>query len=144
MCPTSVVSTGRDSIRLTINDSPVTDYNGINIDQTRDYIKTNCREYLDKILEGHGWSKASNETIKEPLHPNAIGSIESAQAPTDARAAAALADKMGFSYRAAIGELIYAYVTCRPDIGYANGGSVVSNVRKLVWEKSAKKCLIGA
>ena len=30
-----------------------------------------------------------------------------------------LAQKYGFSYRTLLGELMYAYVTCRPDIGYA-------------------------
>ena len=29
-----------------------------------------------------------------------------------------LAQRMGFKYRAAIGELIYAMVTCRPDLAY--------------------------
>ena len=29
-----------------------------------------------------------------------------------------LASKYGFSYRTLLGELLYAYVTCRPDIGY--------------------------
>ena len=33
--------------------------------------------------------------------------------------AAALADKHGFSFRTLLGELLYAYTTCRPDIGYA-------------------------
>jgi hypothetical protein len=32
---------------------------------------------------------------------------------------AALQRKHGFSYRTVLGELMYAYVTCRPDIGYA-------------------------
>ena len=30
-----------------------------------------------------------------------------------------LEKKMGFSYRCLLGELMYAYVTCRPDIGYS-------------------------
>ena len=30
-----------------------------------------------------------------------------------------LEDKYGFAYRTLLGELMYAYVTCRPDIGYA-------------------------
>lgn len=32
---------------------------------------------------------------------------------------AALEAKKGFAYRTLLGELLYAYVTCRPDIGYA-------------------------
>jgi len=32
---------------------------------------------------------------------------------------AALVSKYGFAYRTLLGELLYAYVTCRPDIGYA-------------------------
>ena len=32
---------------------------------------------------------------------------------------AALVSKYGFAYRTPLGELLYAYVTCRPDIGYA-------------------------
>ena len=31
----------------------------------------------------------------------------------------AIEDRLGFSYRQAIGELIYALVTCRPDISFA-------------------------
>ena len=30
-----------------------------------------------------------------------------------------LEDKYGFAYRTLLGELMYAYVVCRPDIGYA-------------------------
>jgi len=30
-----------------------------------------------------------------------------------------LADKQGFKYRSLLGELMYAYASCRPDIGYA-------------------------
>ena len=30
----------------------------------------------------------------------------------------AIEQKAGFSYRTLLGEMLYAYVTCRPDIGY--------------------------
>ena len=30
-----------------------------------------------------------------------------------------LEDKMGFAYQTLLGELIYAYITCCPDIGYS-------------------------
>ena len=110
-------NTGRDSIRLAINDEPVTACNSINIEQTHDYIKINCKDYIEKILAGHGWSQApEKETFEESLHLSAIISIESARGPNDVREAATLAEKMKFSYRAPIGELIYASVTCRPDI----------------------------
>ena len=33
--------------------------------------------------------------------------------------AIALEKTAGFSYRTVLGELMYAYITCRPDIGYA-------------------------
>jgi hypothetical protein len=111
---------GRDPIKITINDEPVTHYNGLDIEQTRDYIKINVRSYIDKILEGHGWSTPTNsETIKEPIHPSGVGSLENNEGPQDSAEADKLEKKMKFGYRAGIGELIYAYVTCRPDIGYA-------------------------
>ena len=33
-----------------------TKYNGLDILQTRDYIKIHCESYIDKILLSHGWS----------------------------------------------------------------------------------------
>ena len=30
-----------------------------------------------------------------------------------------LENKMGFAFRTLLGELMYAYITCRPDIGYS-------------------------
>ena len=35
--------------------------NSVDISQTRDYIKTSCRTFLDKVLDNHGWQ----ETIKQ-------------------------------------------------------------------------------
>ncbi len=54
----------------------------------------------------------------EPLSPSALRKLETTQGPTDAGEAKALETEM-VGYRAALGELIYVYVTCRLDIGYA-------------------------
>ena len=44
---------------------------------------------------------------------------EAAGADEGSKAHADLQAECGFSYRTLLGELLYAYVTCRPDIGYA-------------------------
>ena len=38
-----------------------------------------------------------------------------------------LQEKQGFSYKSLLGEIMYAYVSCRPDIGYAI--TLLSNFR---------------
>jgi len=30
-------------------------YNGINVHQTRDYIKLSCETYIDRVLQTHAW-----------------------------------------------------------------------------------------
>ncbi len=61
-----------------------------------------------------------NETsLVEPLSLSALKELETTEAPSNADEAKALETKMGFGYRSVIGELTYAYVTCRLDIGYA-------------------------
>ena len=75
-----------------------------------------------KILSNRGWSAAnadSSETM-EPLHPNAVKELELTNGPTSGTPeAASLEDTMGYNYRQGIGEVMYAYVTTRPDVGPA-------------------------
>jgi hypothetical protein len=68
-------------------------YNETNIKQTRDYIRLHYTNYIDKILAANTWVGDS--------------------------ARARVKRSMGFSYRKAIGELIWAVVTCRPDLSFA-------------------------
>jgi len=53
-----------------------TEYNGVNIFQTQDYIKLYCESYIDKVLLLHGWSMPSpNESNCHDivlLSPNAM------------------------------------------------------------------------
>ena len=97
-------------------------FNGMDILQTKHYIKLYTQTYIAKILEQHGWTK--------PLHPSTQPvpmnydttyqrNLELARPPALADDKVKLQVKMGFNYRQAIGELLYAMVTCRPDISYA-------------------------
>ena len=53
------------------------------------------------------------------MPPDAISFLYTDSPAEDSDEHAALVDKWKFSYRSLLGELMYAYVTCRPDIGYA-------------------------
>jgi len=102
----------------------VTLFNGLNINQTADYIKISCSTYIDKIMPKHLSSWLSDHDIDNCPTPlpstkkfmtlflNAIG-------VSDPKIQGELEKTMRILYRSAIGELIYAMTTCRPDIAYA-------------------------
>ena len=96
-------------------------YNGIDVDQTRDYIKLSCESYIDKIVSHHGWENEHVANVPIPMRSDSqtIREIQESTGPTDKREQKELQDRMHFSYRQAIGELIYAMSTCRVDIAAA-------------------------
>jgi hypothetical protein len=99
----------------------VSHYNGIEIVQDQDYIKIHVGKYIGKILANHGWeqwSKAESRLI-EPLHPSAFKELEETAPLTSPAEKAELERSAGFAYRNAKCEFLYAFVTCRLDIGYA-------------------------
>ena len=69
----------------------------------------------------HRWNNPGNDEGKpiEPLHPDEVKELETSVGPTTIEDKEVLEKETGFTYRADIGELIYAYVLCSPDIGYA-------------------------
>ena len=55
-----------------------------------------------------------------PIPSDSIEKMYKATGPKEGVAAhKILEDQMGFAYRTLLGELMYAYITCRPDIGYS-------------------------
>ena len=99
-------------------------YNGVDIHQTRDYIKLSCESYISRLLQTHGWSTPDGRTSDRhdsvPLSPDAVPRLyEATGAPEGTSEHRALEAKVGYPYRQVLGELIYAYVVCRLDIGYA-------------------------
>jgi Reverse transcriptase (RNA-dependent DNA polymerase) len=107
------------------DDGLLTKFNGVDISQTRDYVKLSCTSYLTRVLLAHGWDKPgaresdrhdaipiSDDTVKR-LALLDDGPVEGTSAHTSLEAV------MGFSFRQVLGELIYAYVVARLDIGFA-------------------------
>ena len=100
----------------------VTAFNGTDIHQTQTYIKVSCKTYIMKILKGHGWENlqhSSTTTIPMRSDSKHIQELEITEGPTDVIEQKELAAAMIFSYAQAIGELLFAAITCRPDIMYA-------------------------
>jgi dUTP pyrophosphatase len=97
-------------------------YNGVDIDQTSNYIKIHAETYINKILEGHSWFDQNKSMHHKPIpmqsDSNYIHSIESSEPPILEKDKILLQHEMGFNYRQGIGELLYAMVTCRVDIAF--------------------------
>lgn len=103
----------------------IDDFNGVDVRQYADRTVLSCANYIDRVLRTHGWSTASPHEINNmsnstPLPTDAIPQLYATTGPTEGtKEHHDLSTKFGFSYRALLGELLYAYVTCRPDIGYS-------------------------
>jgi hypothetical protein len=98
----------------------LTHYNGIEIIQDRDYVKIPVSTYIGKILANHGWergSKSESRLIKRYTQV-LLGNWKNPP-PTDAIEMSKLEAAAVFIYRTVIGELLYIFVTCRLDMGYA-------------------------
>jgi Reverse transcriptase (RNA-dependent DNA polymerase) len=103
----------------------ISKYNGIDVLQSRDYVKLSCESYIDKLLVAHGWEvprRTDECTLSkhfEPLPQNVIPQLYNDIGPPEyTKAHSDLESSMKFSYRALLGELLYAFVISRPDIGY--------------------------
>ena len=91
-------------------------FNGLDVTQGHHYIKLSCSTYIKKILKTHQWdTPQKSSTTKTPL-PNDqkfIPKLENESGPTDPAEQIELATAMKFKYWQAIGELLFAAITCR-------------------------------
>jgi hypothetical protein len=101
-------------------------YNGIDVTQTRDYIKIDCHTYINKFCEKYVDTWLHNTPITEakplplPACPIWLKKFNSAVGSTNPTEQVALAKSMQVNYRAGVGELIWAMTTCRTDIAFAS------------------------
>lgn len=106
-------------IHVTIGDGLSSHYNGIDILQTREGIKIYCSTYLTNLSAVHGWDTTSKKPL-EPIHPDAVKLLESSKGPPiDSPEGKELAQRNALNYRGVVGEIVYAYILCCPDFGYA-------------------------
>lgn len=100
-------------------------FNGIDVLQTKYYIKISCQTYLEKIAEKHldKWMRELNITSTRPVPMPATESFikrfDAAVGDPDKTVQASLEKEFHFGYRSGIGEIIYAMVTARPDVSTA-------------------------
>ncbi|KAL7555072.1 hypothetical protein ACHAWF_018706 [Thalassiosira exigua] len=101
-------------------------FNGMDVVQTRDYIKLHCKSYIERIFEKHlaSWMKhvpiSSDRPLPMKTEPNYLKRLLTAVGSTDPKEHAKLAKEFGFSFRSGIGEIIYPMSTCRPDLSFAS------------------------
>jgi len=100
-------------------------FDGYDVLQTRDYIKLSAESYIRRLLKAHGWDnpspRESSNKPKPPLHESDIANLFNLVAgPVENTPEhKALEAEQGFGYQSVLGEICFAYVLCRPDIGYA-------------------------
>jgi hypothetical protein len=101
-------------------------YNGIDILQTRYYIKINLKTFINKIFEPYlaTWMKTAYPSPARstplPSDPTWLKKFNAAVGDPDTKIQAQLAKTMQLNYRSGVGELIWAMTTCRPDLSYAS------------------------
>jgi hypothetical protein len=100
--------------------SQIERFNGVDVIQSKHFIKLYNKTYIDKILSRHHWIQQENmpaHTFPIPMMTDNeyLRKLEMTEIPDD-KDIKKLENEMGFGYRQAIGKLIYALVTCRPDI----------------------------
>ena len=98
-------------------------YNGIDVMQTQDYVKIHNATYLKKTLKNHAWlidiQKSHVNPIPMKESTNYQQLLDMAKPPQTEEGKQHLEEEMGFSYHVAIGEAMFAMVTCRPDIAFS-------------------------
>ena len=98
----------------------IDEFNGVQVQQHQHFIKLHNNKYIKQILNNHDWL---HDTFKSHAKPTPMRSdnkyleeLENAVGPASEQDRKELEMKMKFKYRAALGEALYAMVTCRPDI----------------------------
>ena len=98
----------------------ITLFNGLDVKQSRWFIKISVETYLTKTLLPYfnTWLEIPTTPMPVPLGTNEKfhRDLYNAKGDPDPKAQALLAKTMGFGYRKAIGELIWPMTTCRPDL----------------------------
>ena len=115
----SLIAAINDNMRIEVKHLGLIDrFNGLDISQTRYYIKISCEKYLKKMIHGHEDLLKHIPTNPVPLPADSayIRNLETATLPQTIPEIQQLKERMGFNYRQVIGEIIFPMMKCRPEI----------------------------
>ena len=96
----------------------LTKFNGVQVEQSSQYIRIHCSDYLDRLIDRHGWSTPNFSTgtsnVREPTSQHIAKQIDTESGPPEHSPEGILTAKTaGFAYCHLLGALIYAYVVYR-------------------------------
>ena len=106
-------------------DSLLTKFNGVQVEQAKQYVRLHNEDYITRLCDRYGWSITSNlhhtaYAVKEPMLLPVYKQLDVDVGPPEhSIEGRKLTATAGFQYRSLLGTIMYAYVTCRLDIGYA-------------------------
>jgi len=115
----ALISAINDRMRIEVKHLGLIErFNGMDVHQTRYYVKITCEKYLQKMIKGH------DDLLKHvPAHPVPLPAdsaylknLETAAVPQTIPEKLRLKESMGFNYRQVIGEIIFPMMKCRPEI----------------------------
>jgi len=116
-----------DKLSIPIKQQGLLDmYNGVDVLQSRHYIRISCTSFITKISEKYQstWMKhlyaPSARPTPLPTDATWLKEFNKATGDPDKTSQALLEKEMHLSYRAGVGELIWAMTTCRPDLAFAS------------------------
>ncbi len=101
-------------------------FNGIDVVQTQHYIKVSCHTYINTFCEKYLDTWLGKTPITEnrptplPTDPTRIKNFNAVVGSSDNEIQKELSNKMQIKYKAGVGELIWAMMTCRPDIAFTS------------------------
>ena len=82
----------------------IKDFNGIDVNQTKEYIQINCSDYIDRVLTSHDWQDMHDTGILAPLPEDSVTKMyaevigESGGGPREGTTEHAILEKkIGFS-----------------------------------------------
>ena len=114
------------SLSIPVKDQGIIEwYNGIDVEQTKYYIRLHATTYFNKMLKNHGWfdtnmiEMAANDIIPMSGDNEYLRRLDRATPPDNPADQANLQSLFGFKYRQVVGEILYPMVKCRPDLSNA-------------------------
>jgi hypothetical protein len=101
-------------------------YNGVDILQTKHYIKLSVKTFINKVFKSHiaTWMKMCypmpSRLTPLPSDQTWLRIFNAAIRDPDAKVQSQLAKSMQLIYQSGVGELIWAMTTCHPDLTYTS------------------------